>query len=274
MKPEMTERFKAATEAFNGMIRKNGWAAHYVPLDEHHINYHTHGVQESYGHQDFQIVLPLGQNMAHILTNAIIERVKAGEVFEEDKPYLGLMKEGYPISFKKFVECGRDVLRILICDKNKLLPGEEGCNPGFVRQLDVLEVPGEYNHERMVDAIVTLTEDQMLHGHSFNGTVSYIRTLHNSDDLERSWPAWDVRFEDGESVDQEKMDELVEQTKQVLVDVPSPQATLLEKRAGLVADLVTELEFCLRSGTSFDDTVAKMRKEFVPEVLAQTWKRK
>lgn len=37
---------------FENLIKEYGWASHYAPLDEHHINYHTHGLYENYGHCD------------------------------------------------------------------------------------------------------------------------------------------------------------------------------------------------------------------------------
>lgn len=135
----ISERMKAAHEHFNSLIEKHGWAAHYVPLDRDHINYHTHGVELNYKHLDFQITLPLDQSSTHGVTTRLINDVKLGTVFEEGKEYYGYLKEGYKIGFKKYVECGRDVLRVLICDSNNLLPYEEDCDKDYKYQLDVLE---------------------------------------------------------------------------------------------------------------------------------------
>jgi hypothetical protein len=124
---------------FESLIEKYGWASHYVPLDQYHINYHTHGVQENYNHYDLQIVLPLEMGTANGLAGRIIEDIKQGKVFEPGMVYYGYLKEGYPITFKIYSECGRSVLRIILCDQNKLIPTDEGCDIYYKKQIDVLD---------------------------------------------------------------------------------------------------------------------------------------
>lgn len=49
------------------MMRKHGWYAHFVPDDNKYpnsINYHTHGLEDSFGHPDLQICFPLPPKIA------------------------------------------------------------------------------------------------------------------------------------------------------------------------------------------------------------------
>jgi hypothetical protein len=63
-------------DVFFDMIKKNGWAAHYFVIDSFHINYHTHGVMESYNHYDIQIVLPVPPCTCHHVVSDIINDIK------------------------------------------------------------------------------------------------------------------------------------------------------------------------------------------------------
>ena len=123
---------------FNGLIEKYGWASHYVPLDENHINYHTHGVLENYNQYDLQIVLPISMGNAHGIASTIIEDMKKGVKFYEDIKYVGYL-HGYYIKFRLFSECDRPVLRVLFPDKNGVMPDQKECEEGFKYQLDELE---------------------------------------------------------------------------------------------------------------------------------------
>ncbi|TVX99071.1 DUF4262 domain-containing protein [Cohnella terricola] len=75
------------------MIKKHGWAAHYVLHDDFHINYHTHGLKENYNHRDLQIVLPV--SMGTVRGN--IEDIKEGKEFHEGLIILGILEaSSYP----------------------------------------------------------------------------------------------------------------------------------------------------------------------------------
>lgn len=119
---------------FDEMIDHFGWAAHYVPLEDA-INYHTHGVQETFGHLDFQIVLPVGMGSAHAIANSLIDSLAQGRGFQEDKLYDGFLGNGYLLKFKRFTECGRPVLRVILPDVNGLFPGDVGCDEKYLMQL-------------------------------------------------------------------------------------------------------------------------------------------
>lgn len=131
-------QFEEMAQKFEEMIAKEGWAAHYVFGDEHHINYHTHGVHQNYGHLDLQICLPMSSANAHGITNLVIEAIKKGEKFTEGQEHRGILGNNHKMGFKVYQECGRDVLRLLFPDAKGYLPTEKACDPKFKRQLDVL----------------------------------------------------------------------------------------------------------------------------------------
>lgn len=132
-------RAKETQKHFDKQIKKYGWAAHYVPYDDYHINYHTHGLYEKYKHHDFQITLPVSAENAHGIIHGLIEDVKKGQKFEVNLDYIGYLGSGYRIQFKQFVECGRPVLRLLFPDKNGKMPFDSDCDKYFKMQLDVLD---------------------------------------------------------------------------------------------------------------------------------------
>lgn len=96
-----------------------GWYVHFVPNDDttpFRVNIHTHGVTESWHHPDLQIVIPLPEKVAHsILINAV-NLVKEGTRFHAGDKTDGLL-ESFPVGFAVAHETGRDVLRLILPDK-------------------------------------------------------------------------------------------------------------------------------------------------------------
>lgn len=131
--------FEKAQLEFQRMIDEYGWAAHYVPLDKEHINYHTHGVMENFGHPDFQIVIPLSQHTAHGIMNSLIADIKKGKVFVSGNEYDGFLNGGFKLRMETFTECGRPVLRVLFPDMTHKMPHDPECDPSFKKQLDYLD---------------------------------------------------------------------------------------------------------------------------------------
>jgi hypothetical protein len=103
------------------MMREHGWFAHYVadpnmPLG---VNFHTHGLIESFGHIDLQIVFPLDSRIARGLFTDTIALIKAkpGLVIEPDKEISGIIFK-YKTLFILATENDRQVLRMIIPDKD------------------------------------------------------------------------------------------------------------------------------------------------------------
>jgi hypothetical protein len=126
-------------DQFQTMIKKYGWAAHYVPIDHYHINYHTHGLWENYGHYNFQVTLFMGPKQVHNIISNMVNDVQHGKVFEDGEEYDDYLQDGYKIKIMATHEGGRPVLRVLFPDKQGFMPGDILCNPGMKYQLDEIE---------------------------------------------------------------------------------------------------------------------------------------
>lgn len=103
-------------------MREFGWFAHYVadPNMPTGVNFHTHGLIESFGHLDLQIVFPLDARLAHMLFSDTIQRIKDGLVIEPDKEISGIISK-FKTLFILAMENERQVLRMIIPDKNGYL---------------------------------------------------------------------------------------------------------------------------------------------------------
>jgi hypothetical protein len=88
------------------MLSTYGFYSHYVREENGYINAHTHGVQETFGTLDFQIVLPLPVEEIINWFHSIVRSVRDGDVF-----YDGLEVAG--LRFVERIESGRRVFRVI-----------------------------------------------------------------------------------------------------------------------------------------------------------------
>ena len=134
----MNSKFIEMFERDEKMIAEHGWVMHAVPAtcyDGIHANYHTHGLEVSCGHTDLQIVLPINPRTAHAILNDIIDDIKAGKKYESGKQYDDVII-GFDVLMVKFIEGGRDVLRIIFPDPIGLFPNDEFCLSDYKAQID------------------------------------------------------------------------------------------------------------------------------------------
>lgn len=126
-------------------IKKHGWAHKATNpnlTDGVHPNFRTYGIEESYNHLDFQIVLPIHPKDAHVTFINLVEMVKSGTTFHEDIEYINII-EGYPVKFKRFKDGNDTVLRLLVPDKKGRFP--EHSSIAIIRsQLDEFETTEGY----------------------------------------------------------------------------------------------------------------------------------
>lgn len=92
------------------MMVKHWWYVHLVVG-----NVHTHGLQESFGHPDIQVVLPIAPETIHSVIAGIVERIKGGEKFFPSRRYDKVIMD-YDVVFGKAREGGREVLRLILPD--------------------------------------------------------------------------------------------------------------------------------------------------------------
>lgn len=116
------------------MMKKNGWYVHYIPDDSQFpnaINFHTHGIAESFGHLDLQICFPLPPTVAHQIFSMLVDNIKEGYQYLPGIKYPEIIQGDLLVEFMETVECGRPVLRIIFPDKDGTYSG-----PAFSSQFE------------------------------------------------------------------------------------------------------------------------------------------
>jgi DNA segregation ATPase FtsK/SpoIIIE-like protein len=118
-------------------IAKYGFFVHYV-FDESDmpwgVDIHSHGVLESFGHADFQIVAGLPPDLAtEILTN-LVDEVKEGRKFAAGTTASGIIRR-FDVGFAVAAGEGRELLRVIVPDtEGRLARGE--IDEAFGRQYE------------------------------------------------------------------------------------------------------------------------------------------
>ena len=108
------------------------WIVHYVcggddklHFTPHLANIHTHGMRELYNHPEFQIVLMMEYKHALYILNKLGCMVRDGRRFKVGDKVSGLGCCDLPLF--EATDNGRPVLRVIIPDKQFLLPDNEKC---------------------------------------------------------------------------------------------------------------------------------------------------
>lgn len=102
------------------LMRAYGWYAHMTVADPSiatGFNYHTHGFNESLGHLDLQIVLPIRGDKCHGIAKTIYDQIKAsaGKFIDGDETLIPHQDGSeFPVRFIKVREGDRDVLRVIL----------------------------------------------------------------------------------------------------------------------------------------------------------------
>lgn len=124
-----TEALRKQEELFD----KFGWIIHMVANDDGSLNAHTHGLPEKYGHIDLQIALNMPPNVIGSVMHTIVDEIAAGRTFKEGEIADKIIKPPYKVTFVKRMECGREVLRVIIPDKDGNLEQDKQI-PGYASQ--------------------------------------------------------------------------------------------------------------------------------------------
>jgi len=117
------------------------WIVHYVcggddklHFKPHLANIHTHGMRELYNHPEFQIVLTVEYKYALYILNKLGCMVQSGRRFKPGEKVSGIGICDLPLY--EATDNGKPVLRVIIPDKQFLLPDDERC--GFPYNLQYL----------------------------------------------------------------------------------------------------------------------------------------
>lgn len=122
-------------------LEKYGFYIHYVPAAGAGIlaNIHTHGLPETMGHADLQLVLPLPQQEAARVLHTIVDEIRSGRKFKVgdlfDKVYTDC-----DVAFRETKESGRPVLRVIIPDMHNRWPDDPLCADVYNRQYEEINI--------------------------------------------------------------------------------------------------------------------------------------
>ncbi len=118
-------------------MEKYKWVWHGV-FDEHSrfVDAHTHGLAEHFGHMDLQITLPLSPSRIQEVFNGLVAQIAAGMRFVEGELYDDLLCAPFKVKFIRAIECGREVLRMIVSDEAGNLD-REVMDPSFAQQYDL-----------------------------------------------------------------------------------------------------------------------------------------
>lgn len=131
--PLPTDILEKMGQVHGDMLAKHGFYVHYVPNDpqtDPGVNAHTHGFEETWGHVDFQIVLPLNPEMVHGIFWSLANAVKAGKKFAAGD-HEGVITN-FSVRMVEAWENDREVLRVLLPDESGKFPDDEGCEEKYV----------------------------------------------------------------------------------------------------------------------------------------------
>lgn len=135
------EAVKRYNEWENDQMKQHGWIVHFIGSDDPStptgVNYHTHGLTDTFDHLDLQIVVSLGQNTAHGIFLSALDCIKEGRKFAHGDVVDRIVK-GYNVKFVTATEGGRNLLRIILPDQNGSLDYAD-MEVGMREQYDDLE---------------------------------------------------------------------------------------------------------------------------------------
>jgi len=100
------------------MLASYGWYSHIVddPNMPTGMNFHTHGLDLSWGHRDIQIVIPYPE-ICRGVSICIVESIKKGMKFQAGETYDKILKDK-SVKFVNAKDGKRDVLRVIFPDLN------------------------------------------------------------------------------------------------------------------------------------------------------------
>ncbi|MDO4650887.1 MAG: hypothetical protein Q4B26_19800 [Eubacteriales bacterium] len=109
-------------------------------------NAHTHGM-ENYHHLNFQMVIAYPQKEIMRILNTLSCMVRDGRKFQ-DGELVEKIYEDCKIRLDKRIEEGEEIFRVVVPDKNNLLPEDENC--GYPYSMQTSDVEDLYKKDGVV----------------------------------------------------------------------------------------------------------------------------
>lgn len=108
-------------------------------------NSYTAGLEENYGHREFQCILNVPDKLILYTLNSLGVRVSKGEVFKEGQIITDLFENGVNARLDKAIEDGREVLRVILHDPGLRWPEDPQCKtPYHFQTMRVFEDDSDY----------------------------------------------------------------------------------------------------------------------------------
>lgn len=127
---EQELEFRKLEEREKEYLKEYGFYIHYTVSSDDDgpqlINCHTHGLKESFGHDELQVVLPINQRIVSGVIHSAVKLIKNGEKLNDGDKKSHIL-EGYDVLIKKVIEDGQSVMRLIIPDAAGKFPGDDGC---------------------------------------------------------------------------------------------------------------------------------------------------
>lgn len=120
------------------LFEKYGFIIHGVIEDKDHpfgVNFHTHGLPESFDHPDFQICFPLDMKMACEIIHNLVYYIREEDAHYTTGQIVSDIIEPFNITFISVIENEDLLLRIIFPDEKGCLIKEE-INPEYLSQWD------------------------------------------------------------------------------------------------------------------------------------------
>lgn len=118
-------------------IDKHGYCIHYVPKSEQQVDFHTHGVANTFQHPEFQIVLPLRKEVAATIFQDLIVAIKGGASFDREGIYDSII-DNCPVYLAKTVQGGQHIMRLIFPDAGGNFQRESNEKSIYASQWDTL----------------------------------------------------------------------------------------------------------------------------------------
>jgi hypothetical protein len=115
-----------AIDKHNKAIETFGYVVHHVFGDPHYpfnTNVHSHGFLENLNHLDIQVCLPTDPQVLSEVFDNLSNKILSGQTFEVGKKYSDVVKD-YEVTFAMTEEGGRNVLRMIVPDRNGNFKGK------------------------------------------------------------------------------------------------------------------------------------------------------
>ncbi len=117
------------------MKEKYGFCIHFIP-DVDPYDAHTHGLCD-YMHPELQIRLNLDCKTLKVILNLLGDKIKKGEKFKHKQIIKNEDICTLPFTFVNagYDDDNKEVLRIILPDKNGLMPWDYNCDSEFKKQM-------------------------------------------------------------------------------------------------------------------------------------------